>query len=185
MICLMLSAARPFDPPSLCNTRCPSSCAASNRLRSAVLMVLRNMNGVSPRHTENASTAMVFSAIENRRTPLASRRRTILLIGFSPRPHFSRNDRAAISGVSSPRSSKSGSGKSNRSTTQSKNKKDRLPAASAASLSFAEIELRLRKLAAVSCSSSTSSPKKKPTGKFSALDRRATTSSVGVIAPDS
>lgn len=53
----------------LVHHRCPSSCAASNRLRSVDLKVFRNTNGSSSRQHEKASTFVVYSQREDPNAP--------------------------------------------------------------------------------------------------------------------
>src|SRR3546814_5423874 len=56
-------------PPCLCKHKCANSCAASYRLRSADLNRFRKTYGASSRHTEKASTSLVFSERENTLIP--------------------------------------------------------------------------------------------------------------------
>jgi len=78
LACSLLAS---YWPTVTMHTRCPSSCAVSYRLRSAVLAQFRKMNGVPSFHIENASTSSASTASEKMRTPFDSNRCTILLMG--------------------------------------------------------------------------------------------------------
>lgn len=167
-----ISACRPCGFVCLWRTKCPNSCNASNLLLSAVLKEFRKIYGIPSRQHENASRFFVSSQSEKILTPLDSNNLITFDIGFSPSPQYVRNTFAAASGsFSCSKFIKSTSGKLNLSETQSAIRYANDPAIKAESLSLAVMAERLRKLTESGVGISMSSPQKKSTGNFSALDR--------------